>query len=87
MLRAIYLIARANYRQTCVNLKDGVLADTWHELNNFLRLCGVGLTGIVSWEHCDSAKSFKGLREMAVKGAESMAEELNMPRPQSCNYC
>lgn len=83
LLRAIYLIARANYRQTCVNLKDGVLADTWHELNNFLRLCGVGLTGIVSWEHCDSAKSFKGLREMAVKGAESMAEELNMPRPKA----
>lgn len=83
LLRAIYLIARANYRQTCVNLKDGVLADTWHELNNFLRLCGVGLTGIVSWEHCDSAKSFKGLREIAVKGAESMAEELNMPRPKA----
>lgn len=83
LLRAIYLIARANYRQTCVNLKDGILADTWHELNNFLRLCGVGLTGIVSWEHCDSAKSFTGLRNMAVKGARGMADELNMPRPKA----
>lgn len=41
MYRAIYLIARANYRQTCVNLKDGILQDAWHENNQFLRLCGV----------------------------------------------
>ena len=44
---AIEIVARANYRQTCVNLDDGVLQRSWHELNEFLRLCGVGATGIV----------------------------------------
>jgi ribonucleoside-triphosphate reductase len=44
--RAIWLVARANYRQTCVDLDDGVLQRTWHENNEFLRLCGVGLTGL-----------------------------------------
>lgn len=46
---AVRLIARANYRQTCVYLKDGVLSDKWHETQEFLRLCGVGLTGITKW--------------------------------------
>jgi adenosylcobalamin-dependent ribonucleoside-triphosphate reductase len=47
--RVFWLIARANYRQTCVYLKDDVLSDRWHETQEFLRLCGVGITGVVKW--------------------------------------
>jgi adenosylcobalamin-dependent ribonucleoside-triphosphate reductase len=79
---AHHLAARANYRQTCVNLDDGVLQRGWHELNEFLRLCGVGVTGIVSWEEHDSAAAWKDLRDTAVDGANSMADDLDMPRPQ-----
>lgn len=80
--RAIWLVARANYRQTCVNLKDGVLQETWHELNEFLRLCGVGLTGIVGWEFHKDADALKDLRRAAHDGANGMADELGTPRPQ-----
>jgi len=77
--RAIYIIARANYRQTCVNLDDGVLQRGWHELNEFLRLTGVGLTGIVMWEHVENDKAFQALRFMARMGVQSMATELGTP--------
>lgn len=80
---AIYLAARANYRQTCVNLRDGVLQDTWHELNEYLRLCGVGVTGIVGWEFVNNKKKWRELREVAQLGANSMADELNLPRPKA----
>lgn len=80
LLRAHYLVARANYRQTCVNLRDGILQDTWHELNEFLRLCGVGVTGVVGWEEANDAESWKCLREWAVKGCNDMADELGTPR-------
>ena len=46
--RAVEIAARANYRQTCVNLRDGILQEAWHMNNDFLRLCGVGLTGIAT---------------------------------------
>jgi ribonucleoside-triphosphate reductase (formate) len=81
--RAVYLIARANYRQTCVNLDDGVLQRSWHELNEFLRLTGVGLTGIVRWEHLGDPKAFEGLRFMANLGATEMADELGLPRSKA----
>jgi adenosylcobalamin-dependent ribonucleoside-triphosphate reductase len=86
LVRAIRLAARANYRQTCVNLDDGVLQRTWHELNEFLRLCGVGLTGIQRWENTHSpnaAEWFQGLKEEARSGAFSMADELGLPRPKA----
>lgn len=82
LLRAIWLIARANYRQTCVNLKDGVLQETWHELNDFLRLCGVGLTGIIGWEFHQSVPHLEAIRAEAIKGAHGMADELGTPHPQ-----
>ena len=86
--RAIYIAARANYRQTCVNLRDGVLQDTWHELNQFLRLCGVGATGIVKLidgieGHMDPATVLRGLRAAAWQGAVSMADELGLPHPKA----
>ena len=78
--RAHYLVARANYRQTCVNLKDGVLQETWHELNEFLRLCGVGVTGIVAWEFWRDAEAWEELREVAHRGCDDMADELGLTR-------
>jgi ribonucleoside-triphosphate reductase len=80
--RAHYLVSRANFRQTCVNLDDGVLQRTWHELNDFLRLCGVGVTGVIGWEYVDDANAWEDLREVAHNGANSMADELNAPRPK-----
>jgi len=80
--RAHYLVARANYRQTCVNLDDGVLQRSWHELNEFLRLCGVGVTGVIGWEGCDDKMMQSRLRAAAQNGANGMADELALPRPQ-----
>lgn len=81
--RAIYIIGRANYRQTCVNLKDGILQDSWHELNEFLRLTGVGVTGIVGWEHVDNEEEWQQLRLMARGSVNSMADELGLPRSKA----
>jgi adenosylcobalamin-dependent ribonucleoside-triphosphate reductase len=80
--RAIHLAARANYRQTCVNLLDGILQEAWHLNNDFLRLCGVGLTGIV--RRPDLAPyDYAELQRTAVSGAYSMADELGLPRPKN----
>lgn len=80
--RCVDVLARANYRQTCVNLDDGVLQRAWHEMNEFLRLCGVGITGIVRWEHHMEPEAWQVLRRAAQQGADSMADELGMPRPK-----
>lgn len=79
LYRATEVAARANYRQTCVNLDDGVLQRSWHELNEFLRLCGVGITGIVRWEHVNNAVAYAAIRVYAKQGADSMADELGLP--------
>lgn len=83
LLFAIWIAARANYRQTCVNLDDGVLQRSWHELNQFLRLCGVGLTGIVRWDLGWCAAAFEDLRDQAQAGVNQMADELGLPRPKN----
>jgi ribonucleoside-triphosphate reductase len=80
--RAIYLAARANYRQTCVDLRDGILQEAWHLNNEFLRLCGVGLTGIAKRPDL-TAYDYKYLERRATSGAYSMADELNLPRPKN----
>lgn len=80
--RAIHLAARANYRQTCVNLLDGVLQEAWHLNNDFLRLCGVGLTGIVRRPDL-GAYDYAELQRTAVAGAYGMADELGLPRPKN----
>lgn len=77
--RAFWIMGRANYRQTCVDFRDGILQETWHELNQFLRLTGVGCAGIVMWEHQKSAKHLQQLREAARLSVNSMAMELNLP--------
>ena len=80
--RAIHLAARANYRQTCVNLLDGVLQEAWHLNNEFLRLCGVGLTGIVRRPDL-RGYDYSELERTATSGAYSMADELGLPRPKN----
>lgn len=80
--RAHKIIARANYRQTCVDLDDGILQRTWHELNEFLHLCGVGVTGVVGWEHNLDGEHWEDLRDVAHEGVHGMADELGTPRAQ-----
>ena len=81
ILRAIYLAARANYRQTCVDLRDGVLTNEWHQTNEALRLCGVSLTGIAMCPWITDYQ-IRRMRDAAVTGAYSMADELGLPRPK-----
>ena len=80
--RAIHIASRANYRQTCVNLKDGILQENWHLNNEFLRLCGVGLTGIVRRPDL-KPYDYQELQRVATSGAYSMADELGTPRPKN----
>ncbi len=80
--RAVHLAARANYRQTCVNLKDGILQEAWHLNNDFLRLCGVGLTGIATRPDL-KAYDYAELQRTATAAAYSMADELGTPRPKN----
>jgi hypothetical protein len=82
LCRAVYLIARANYRQTCVDLRDGVLQPVWHQCNEALRLCGVSLTGIEQAAKLTDYQ-IRRLRCEATHGAYSMADELDMPRPKA----
>jgi ribonucleoside-triphosphate reductase len=76
---AVYLLARANYRQTAVDLRDDILQQTWHELNQYLRLCGVGLTGYMQWEFRDQAEVLNDLYQVVRRGVDSMARELDLP--------
>lgn len=79
---AIRLAARANYRQTCVNLKDGILQESWHLNNYFLRLCGVGITGIAMRPDMHGY-DYEYLKRTATSAAISMADELGLPRPKN----
>lgn len=82
LLRATWLISRANYRQTCVDLRDGVLQESWHQNNAYLRLCGVSLTGQAMRPDL-TAYDYRTLKNEAVSGANAMAVELKMPRPKN----
>lgn len=82
LLEAIRLAARANYRQTCVNLRDGILQEAWHLNNEFLRLCGVGLTGIARRDDL-SEYMYDQMKLAAVSGSYAMADELGLQRPKN----
>jgi len=82
LIRAVELAARACYRQTCVNLQDGILQEAWHLNNQFLRLLGVGLTGIVRRPDL-STYAYEELKRAAVAAAYAMADSLGMPRPKN----
>ena len=81
ILEVVRLVARANYRQTCVSFKDGVLQPGWHESNDYLRLMGVGITGIAAAN--PSAEYLKVLRMTAHNAAHGMADELGLPRSKA----
>jgi ribonucleoside-triphosphate reductase len=83
LFRTAELLARANYRQTCVNLVDGVLQRAWHENNEFLRLCGVGVTGVAEWKYGDNPMSWAALKTVVKDAAHGMADELGLPRPKA----
>lgn len=80
--RAVYLLARANYRQTCVDLEDAILQKRWNQTNESLRLCGLSLTGIVQARWLTDYQ-IRRLRNTAITGAYSMADELRRPRPKA----
>lgn len=80
--RALYLTGRMNYRQTMVNLRDEILQEAWHLNNDFLHLCGVGLTGVRSRKDI-SAYDFKRMRNITVSAAYTMANELDSPLPKN----
>lgn len=81
LLRTLYVMGRANYRQTCVQLTDGVLMPEWHQTNMALRLCGMSLTGI-SQAPWLTDYQIKQMRNVAIAGTYSMADELGLPRPK-----
>ena len=81
LLRTLYIMGRANYRQTCVDLRDGILSPEWHQTNEALRLCGVSMTGIAQAPWLTDYQ-IKRLRDAAVTGCYSMADELGLPRPK-----
>lgn len=80
--RALYLAGRMNYRQTMVELRDEILQEAWHLNNDFLHLCGVGLTGIRSRPDL-TAYDYKRMRNITVSAAYSMAQELDSPLPKN----
>lgn len=74
-----YYIGRMTYRQTLVDLRDGVLSEQWHRNNQHYRFCGVSLNGIV--ESGLIPAQLRRLRQSAVHGALSMARELGLSDP------
>lgn len=80
--RALRIAGRMNYRQTMVNLRDEILQEAWHLNNEFLHLCGVGLTGVRARPDL-TAYDYKRMRNIAVSAAYSMANELNAPLPKN----
>jgi ribonucleoside-triphosphate reductase len=80
--RALYLAGRMNYRQTMVELRDEILQEAWHLNNEFLHLCGVGLTGIRARPDM-TAYDYKRMRNITVSAAYSMAHELDSPLPKN----
>jgi adenosylcobalamin-dependent ribonucleoside-triphosphate reductase len=80
--RALHLAGRMNYRQTMVYLRDEILQEAWHLNNEFLHLCGVGLTGIRARPDL-TAYDFKRMRNITVSAAYSMANELGAPLPKN----
>lgn len=82
LLEALRLVGRANYRQTLVNLDDGILQRTWHENNEFLHLCGTSVTNWTSRPDL-TAHDMRAMRTAATLGAWSQADELGTPRPKN----
>lgn len=82
LLRAAKIIARANYRQTIVDFRDGLLQESWHLNNEHLRLCGVSLMGVAGRGDM-KAYDYRRLERVITSAAYSMAKELDLPYPKN----
>lgn len=82
LYRTITLVTRANYRQTVVDLRDGILQEAWHLNNEFLRLCGVSQTGIINREDITEYE-WKNACDTAVWAGKNMAKELGLQWPKN----
>jgi ribonucleoside-triphosphate reductase len=78
----IQLIARANYRQTVVDFRDGILQESWHLNNEFLRLCGVSTTGTAQRDDI-SEYDWSSMNRTADMAARQMAKELGLQHPKN----
>jgi len=82
LYKAAKLIARANYRQSCVDLDDGILQETWKLNAKHLHLCGVSLMGIIKRPDMGSYE-YRRLERVITNAAYSMAKELDAPYPKN----
>lgn len=80
--RAATIIARANYRQTVVDFRDGLLQESWHLNNEHLRLCGVSLMGTAGRRDM-TQYDYRQLERTITGAAYSMAEELDLAYPKN----
>jgi len=82
LLEDMRVLSRANYRQTCVDMGDGILQESWQLNAEFLRLCGVSMMGIAKRGDLKEY-DYRTLSRTATAGACSMAEELGTPMPKN----
>lgn len=78
---AAVLIARANYRMTCVSFDDGILSEEWQLNNDFLHLMGVSVSGVVKRDDM-TQYDYKNLRDTLSWAGRNMAKELGTPYPK-----
>lgn len=82
LLRAAKIVARANYRQTVVDFRDGILQEAWHLNNEHLRLCGVSVMGVAGRPDM-KAYEYRRLERVITTAAYDMAKELDLPYPKN----
>jgi ribonucleoside-triphosphate reductase (formate) len=82
LLNAAKLIARANYRQTVVDFRDGILQEKWHLNNEHLHLCGVSLMGIAMRPDMQPY-DYRRIERTVTYAAYSMADELDTAYPKN----
>jgi ribonucleoside-triphosphate reductase len=82
LLKAAKIITRANYRQTVVDFRDGILQESWHLNNEHLRLCGVSLMGVAGRTDMKSY-DYRKLERIITAAGYDMAEELGLPHPKN----
>lgn len=82
LLKAAKIVTRANYRQTVVDFRDGILQEKWHLNNDHLHLCGVSLMGIAMRPDMQPY-DYKRLERTIIHAGYGMAEELGTPYPKN----
>lgn len=79
---AAKIVSRANYRQTVVDFRDGLLQESWHLNNEHLHLCGVSLMGIAARPDL-SEYDYRRLERSITAASYTMAKELGLPYPKN----